>query len=79
MPYPPEHKEETRQRIVRTAARLFNRKRFADVTIDEIIEEVGLTHGGFYRRFGGKAELYAEAVRQFLHKDAVSTWAVRAM
>jgi TetR/AcrR family transcriptional repressor of nem operon len=77
MPYPPEHKEETRQRILRSAARLFNRRGFADVTIDEIMTEAGLTHGGFYRHFGGKDELYAEAVRQFLHKEVREGWQLK--
>jgi TetR/AcrR family transcriptional regulator, transcriptional repressor for nem operon len=77
MPYPPEHKEETRQRILQIAARLFNQKGFADVTIDEIMTEAGLTHGGFYRHFGGKAELYAEAVRQFLHKEGKEGWQLK--
>jgi len=74
MPYPPEHKEQTRQRIVKSAARLFNRKGFVDVTIDEIMTEAGLTHGGFYRHFAGKDELYAEAVRQFLHQGLAEPW-----
>jgi len=48
MPYSAEHKEGTRQRIVTSAARLFNRKGFAEVTISEIMTAAGLTHGGFY-------------------------------
>jgi TetR/AcrR family transcriptional repressor of nem operon len=74
MRYVADHKEETRQRIVSRAARLFNRKGFADVTIDEIMTDAGLTHGGFYRHFGGKDELYAEAVRHFLHKEVPESW-----
>ena len=66
MPYAPQHKQETRERIVRTARRLFNRKGFAEVTIDEIMTEAGLTRGGFYRHFKTKDELYSEAVSQFL-------------
>jgi TetR/AcrR family transcriptional regulator, transcriptional repressor for nem operon len=77
MPYPPEHKEETRQRILGIAARLFNRKGFTNVTIEEIMTEAGLTHGGFYRHFGGKDELYAEAVRQFLHKEVKEGWQLK--
>lgn len=77
MPYPPEHKEETRQRILGIAARLFNRKGFTNVTIEEIMTEAGLTHGGFYRHFEGKDELYAEAVRQFLHKKAKEGWQLK--
>jgi AcrR family transcriptional regulator len=77
MPYPPEHKDETRQRILRSAARLFNRRGFADVTIDEIMTKAGLTHGGFYRYFEGKDELYAEAVRQFLHNEDREGWQLK--
>jgi TetR/AcrR family transcriptional regulator, transcriptional repressor for nem operon len=74
MPYAAEHKEETRARIVRSAARLFNRKGFAEVTIAEIMQAANLTHGGFYRHFSAKEELYAEAVRHFLCKSAPELW-----
>ncbi len=77
MPYTPEHKRRTRQRIVGAAARLFNRRGFAEVTIGEIMAAAGLTHGGFYRHFGGKEELYAEAVRHFLRKEAPARWQKR--
>jgi TetR/AcrR family transcriptional regulator, transcriptional repressor for nem operon len=74
MPYTAVHKQETRARIVWSAARLFNRKGFAEVTIAEIMRAADLTHGGFYRHFSGKEELYAEAVRQFLCKSAPEPW-----
>ena len=57
MPYAPEHKQETRERIVKSARRLFNRKGFAEVTIEEIMADAGLTHGGFYKHFDAKEEL----------------------
>jgi TetR/AcrR family transcriptional regulator, transcriptional repressor for nem operon len=66
MPYSAEHKESTRQRIVTGAARLFNRKGFSEVTISEIMTSAGLTHGGFYRHFKSKDELYSEVIGQFL-------------
>jgi TetR/AcrR family transcriptional regulator, transcriptional repressor for nem operon len=66
MPYTSEHKQDTRQRILKSAARLFNRKGFAEVTIGEIMPGAGLTHGGFYRHFGSKDELYSEVISQFL-------------
>jgi TetR/AcrR family transcriptional regulator, transcriptional repressor for nem operon len=66
MPYSARHKRETRQRILESARRLFNGKGFAEVSIGEIMEDAGLTHGGFYRHFKDKGELYAEAVRRFL-------------
>jgi AcrR family transcriptional regulator len=74
MPYAPEHKQETRQRILRTARRLFNRKGFAEVTIDEIMTGAGLTRGGFYRHFKTKDELYSEAMAQFLCRNPPEEW-----
>ena len=65
MPYSPEHKAKTRARIIESARILFNRRGFAEVTIDEIMGEAGLTRGGFYKHFATKDELYAEAVRSF--------------
>src|SRR5882724_7984449 len=74
MPYSMEHKSETRQKILESARRLFNKKGYAEVSIDEIMENAGLTHGGFYRHFHDKAELYAEAVRWFLCPEAPKPW-----
>ena len=47
MPYSLKHKQQTRERIVNSARRLFNRKGFTEVTIDEIMKNAGLTRGGF--------------------------------
>lgn len=74
MPYSPEHKRETREKIVESARRLFNRKGYSGVSIEEVMSDAGLTHGGFYRHFRGKDELYAAAVRQFLCKKTPAAW-----
>src|ERR1700730_8370773 len=74
MPYSPEHKQDTRERILESARRLFNSKGFSEVSIGEIMTHAGLTHGGFYRHFSGKDEVYAEAVRQFLCKKTPDPW-----
>ena len=73
MPYRPEHKSRTRRRIIEHARILFNRKGFAEVTIDEIMAAAGLTRGGFYNHFRNKDELYAEAVASFLNGRG-KTW-----
>jgi AcrR family transcriptional regulator len=65
LPFTPEHKARTRARIVASARVLFNRKGFAEVSIDEIMQAAGLTRGGFYNHFSSKEDLYAEAVRSF--------------
>jgi AcrR family transcriptional regulator len=74
MPYARHHKEQTRRRIIGAAAQLFNRKGFEAVTIGEIMARTGLTHGGFYRHFRSKDQLYAEAVRHFLRQEARPRW-----
>ena len=66
MPYTQEHKAKTRDRIVDSAWRLFNRHGFTGVSIDEIMEDAGLTRGGFYNHFDTKDELYAEVVTHAL-------------
>src|SRR5262245_26615054 len=53
---------ENRARIVECAARLFREKGFEGAGLDAIMEEAGLTHGGFYRHFLSKDDLAAEAV-----------------
>ena len=74
MPYSARHKLETRQKILESARRLFNLKGFAEVSIEEVMDNAGLTHGGFYRHFSGKDELYAEAVRWFLCPEEAKPW-----
>src|SRR5262245_48151422 len=78
MPYSPEHKRDTHQKILESARRLFNRRGFSEVSIDEIMDNAGLTRGGFYRHFRNKDEVYAEAVRRFLCTDAPKPWQSRS-
>lgn len=61
MSYPPEHKQQTRERIVESARRLWKSKGYANVSINEIMKDAGLTHGGFYAHFKSKDDLFAEA------------------
>lgn len=65
MPYPSEHRGRVRSRIVDCARRLFNRNGFDRVSIDSIMEEAGLTRGGFYSYFESKSDLYAEVMSCF--------------
>lgn len=66
MPYSASHRDATRARIVETARMLFNRHGFQNVTIDQVMQEAGLTRGGFYNHFKNKEALYSEAVSSFL-------------
>ena len=68
----------TKQKIVRSARRLFNRHGFDAVSIDGVMADAGLTRGSFYSYFESKGDLYAEAVvdilneKQLLSGDGVS-------
>ncbi len=66
MPYPKDHKERSRKRIVEAARELFNRFGFDRVSIDMVMEQAGLTRGGFYSHFANKEALFAAAVDSFL-------------
>ncbi|HEY1461965.1 MAG TPA: TetR/AcrR family transcriptional regulator [Terriglobales bacterium] len=65
MSYPPSHSKKTRAKIVDSARRLFNRKGFDNVSIQQIMAGAGLTHGGFYSHFKSKSDLYTEVLGCF--------------
>jgi TetR/AcrR family transcriptional regulator, transcriptional repressor for nem operon len=54
-------KANTHAAIVKQAAKLFLEHGSA-VGIADVMKDAGLTHGGFYRHFGNKDDLIAEAV-----------------
>lgn len=62
MPYSEEHKQQSRQKILKSALTLFTRKGYDNVTINEVMNDAELTHGAFYGHFKSKSELYSEAV-----------------
>ncbi len=72
MPYSPEHKQNTNQRILDSARRLFNARGFSDVSIDEIMADAGLTRGGFYNHFKAKEDLYAAILYHFAQQQKVN-------
>ena len=53
--------QENRQRVVAAAARLFRERGVQAVSVADLMAEVGLTHGGFYRQFASKEALLTEA------------------
>jgi AcrR family transcriptional regulator len=62
MPYTSEHKQQSRQRILDSAAHFFLQQGYERTGIGEIMQEAGLTHGAFYAHFSSKGELYIEAM-----------------
>lgn len=61
MPYSKAHKAQTRARIVAAAARAFRAEGIGNVAIPALMQNAGLTHGGFYAHFANKDALVAEA------------------
>src|SRR5690349_3956519 len=54
--------EKIRERILDSATKLFNRRGFNAVSIDDVMGNAGLTRGSFYTYFSSKTDLYAQSV-----------------
>jgi hypothetical protein len=52
----------THERIVTLASKRFRENGLTGIGIAELMEEAGLTVGGFYKRFGSRDDLVAEAL-----------------
>jgi TetR/AcrR family transcriptional regulator, transcriptional repressor for nem operon len=69
-----EDKARSHQRIVEIAARRFRESGTTGPGVAELMQEAGLTHGGFYKHFGSRDDLVAEAVqRALVENDGVLT------
>ena len=62
MRYPVEETAAKHERIVKEASRLFRERGFDNVTVGDVMNAAGLTHGAFYAHFDSKEELQAAAV-----------------
>lgn len=59
-----------RAHIVDTASTLFRERGYDGVGVADLMAAAGFTHGGFYKHFGSKADLMAEAASCGLVKSA---------
>lgn len=57
-------KAESRSKILAATAELIRTRGIEGTSVSDIMDQVGMTHGGFYRHFESKAELIAEAISQ---------------
>jgi AcrR family transcriptional regulator len=53
-----EKQEQTRQRLLDAAARVFARRGYQQSTLEEVAREAGFTIGAVYSNFAGKQELF---------------------
>jgi TetR/AcrR family transcriptional repressor of nem operon len=56
MRYSPEHKEETRARLLKTTGSLVKKKGFAATGVDGLMAAAELTSGAFYSHFRSKPQ-----------------------
>ena len=56
-------KAKTHERVVTLASKRFREKGLTGIGIAELMKEAGLTVGGFYKHFGSRDDLVAEAMR----------------
>jgi TetR/AcrR family transcriptional repressor of nem operon len=62
-----------RAHIVDTASELFRERGYDGVGVAELMATAGFTQGGFYKHFGSKADLMAEAAENSLSQSLSST------
>jgi TetR/AcrR family transcriptional repressor of nem operon len=62
MRYDPEHRQRTREKVVRAAAVAIRKHGPDRIGVAGLMAKAGLTHGGFYAHFKSKDELVAEAI-----------------
>jgi TetR/AcrR family transcriptional repressor of nem operon len=62
MRYAAKHKEESRNRILKAAAKQFRAYGPETVRVSDVMKAAGLTHGGFYKHFSDKNQLLHEAI-----------------
>jgi TetR/AcrR family transcriptional regulator, transcriptional repressor for nem operon len=78
MRYPVEQKAETHERIIDAAARSFRELGSEGQGVAQLMKDLGLTHGGFYRHFESKEDLYVDAITRGFQEAADSMVAAAA-
>jgi TetR/AcrR family transcriptional regulator, transcriptional repressor for nem operon len=63
-------KATSHDRIVKAAAARFRRDGVDGVAVADVMQDAGLTHGGFYRHFGSRDDLVAEGVECALEQGS---------
>lgn len=77
MRYSKDHKAETHERIVKRAAVRLKERGAAGLGVAELMQEAGLTHGGFYAHFASRDALIGEAFAHAMEQTA-QRWRKRA-
>jgi TetR/AcrR family transcriptional regulator, transcriptional repressor for nem operon len=71
-------KTASHERIVKLAADMFRERGIDGISVADLMQCAGLTHGGFYRHFGSRDDLVAEAVDRALKEGSAAVDAIAA-
>jgi TetR/AcrR family transcriptional repressor of nem operon len=63
--------EQTRENILATAEGIILNRGYSGTSIEEIINEAGITKGGFFYHFKGKSDLARNLILRYLDNDLV--------
>ena len=69
MRYDADHKDKTRERVLKAAAKAIRAQGPHRVGVAEVMRDAGLTHGGFYAHFESKDDLVAAAIGQMFEQS----------
>jgi len=64
MRYQTGHKVQTHAKIVKDASRRVRAEGLNGAAVASVMQDAGLTHGGFYKHFGSKHDLLVESLRE---------------
>jgi TetR/AcrR family transcriptional repressor of nem operon len=73
-----EQASKNRQRVLDLAAQRFREHGFDGIGVAELMQQAGLTHGGFYGQFASKDALMQEACAQVMHGSMENLRAIAA-
>lgn len=74
---PQQRSQETRQRILGAARRVFARQGFSEGTVDRIAAEAGVSMGALYHHFSGKEELFRDVLAEHIEAGRIELGALR--
>src|SRR3954471_446777 len=75
MRYSPEHKQQTKERVLAEAAREIRAQGPHQIGVAGVMAKAGLTQGGFYAHFASKDDLVAQAI-DYMFSEIAAKWAL---
>jgi TetR/AcrR family transcriptional repressor of nem operon len=74
MRYEAGHKEKTRDKVLKAAAKAMRARGPARLAVASVMSQAGLTHGGFYAHFDSKDALVAATISQMFEQARERFW-----